>query len=700
MSSSSTQVILENRKLRMEGPLGPRKMFIKSARVVEGLSKITETTVDFMSPDRALDLGQVVGRKITVKMQKGEEGANAWRDFVGTCVAAQYVGLHEGFGFYSLEVRPWLWFLTRTSNNRIFQNLNAVDIIKKVFGDRGFSDFTVNVSRTPQERIYCVQYGESDYDFICRLMEEEGIYFYSTVKNGNDHLMLVDGIGAHQPVEDFANIEFNLREQQFRRKTDHIFEWRGTESVTSGKVTLRDYNFEKPRADMTTVKATPKGSHSHKNFELYAYSGRYRETALGEVYARIMMEAEAVKFQERQAIGNVRTLATGATFKLLNHQREAENQDYLITSAIHMMQIEVQQEDETQQVAEIPGTVEFEEENKDAYRCTFKVIPKNVPFRAPHSTPWPRMPGILLAKVVGPGGEEIYTDKYGRIKVQFPWDREGQNNENSSCWVRVVTPWSGKDWGMVHVPRIGQEVVIMFEDGDIDRPICTGMLYNADTMPPYALAANMTQMGIKTRSTKGGGADNYNELVFEDKKDAEFIRMHSEKDYFLTVENNAVVSIGQTKKDPGDLTTDIHNSRTETIHEGDLTLTVKSGNETRDIKTDRTEKIGQNATQEVGGDKTMKVTGNYSGSVTGNSEDKVTGNSTESVTGNFTSDVTGSITITSKQKIELKVGGNTLTIDNTGITLNGIMIKTQASAMAEHKGGGMMNIQAGIIMIN
>lgn len=701
MSTSSNQIILENRKLRMHGPLGPREMFIKSARVVEGLSQISEMQVDFMSPDRMLDLGRVVGQKITVEIQKGEEGGDDWRKFVGTCVAAQVVGLHEGFGLYNLEVRPWIWFLTRTTNNRIFQQQTAVEIIRRIFSDRGFSDHNFNVSRNLEKRDYCVQYGESDYDFIARLMEEEGLYFFSSVNaTGADVLNIVDGIGAHRPVEDFATINFALREQQFRRANDHIFEWRCTESVTSGKVTLRDYDFERPRADMTTVNARPRGSHNHKNYEIYRYSGHYRQTELGEVYARIRMEAEAAKFQQRQAIGNVRTLATGATFRLRNHQRDAENQHYLITSAIHMMQIEVQEPDESQQVKEIKGTIEFDEENKDAYRCTFTVIPKNTPFRAPLTTPWPRIPGILLAKVTGPSGEEIHTDRHGRIKVQFPWDREGRNNENSSCWVRVVTPWSGNDWGMVHVPRIGQEVVIQFEDGDIDRPICTGMLYNAVTMPPYALPGNMTQMGIKTRSTKGGGADNYNELVFEDKKGSEFIRMHAEKDYFLTVENDWKVSVGETKNNPGSVTTTIHKDRTETIKTGDLTLKVETGNENRDIKTDRTEKIGQHATQEVGGNKTMKVTGNYEGETGGNSSVAVSGNSSEEVTGNFTSDVTGSITITSMQKIELKVGSNSLTIDHTGITLNGIMIKTQASAMAEHKGGGLMNIQAGIIMIN
>lgn len=693
-------LVLENRKIKMEGPLGAAKMFVKTAKVTEGLSTLSEMMVDFMSPDHKVDLAAIVGRQVTVKVQKGEETGDDWRDFTGTCVEAQFVGVHEGFGFYSLEVRPWLWFLTQTSGCRIFQKMSAVDIIKKIFGDRGFSDYMISVSRTPDKRDYCVQYNETDYAFICRLMEEEGIYFFSTVANGRDQLVLADNIGAHQPVKDYPTIDFAMREEAYRRTEDHIYEWRGTDEVTSGKVTLRDYNFEKPKADMTTVKAIPKGSHSFKNYELYGYSGHYRETALGEIYARVRMEAEACQNQQRRGVSNVRTIGTGTTFKLKGHKRDAENAEYLITKAVHVMQIEVQAEDESQQVKGLPGTIEVDEENKDSYRCTFEVIPKNTPFRAPPVTAWPAIPGLLLAKVVGPSGEEIYTDKYGRIKVQFPWDREGTNDENSSCWVRVVTPWSGKDWGMIHVPRIGQEVVIQFEDGDIDRPICTGMMYNADTMPPYALPANMTQMGIKTRSSKGGGADNYNELVFEDKKDAEFIRMHSEKDYFLTVENDAIVSIGETKKDPGSLTTTIYKDRTETIKTGDLTLTVETGNEKRDIKTDRSEKIGANASQEVGGNKKMDVKGNYDGTTGGNSTSSVTGNSKSEVTGTTTIKSVGAMTIESMASIELKVMGSSIKIDPSGITIKGPMITTEAQGIAQHKASGMMIIQGSLTMIN
>lgn len=714
MPGASTQAILTNRKLKMVGPLPETKAFIKAARVIEGLSQITETTIDFLAHDRNAKMADMVGQPHTVKILKNNDLDNPqWREFRGTCVEATYLGLHEGYSFFTLEVRPWIWFLTKTFNNRIFQNLNAIDIIKKIFADRGFADYNFATTRTPEVRVYTVQYNETDYAFICRLMEEEGMYFFSTVRNAKDHLVITDGPSGHSPVEGEAEIPFASRESNYRRADSHIFEWRAGESVRGGKVTLRDYDFEAPSAQRAAIKAIAVGSHNHKNYENYRYPGHFRQTARGDVHAKVRMEAESWPHELGSAVGDVATLATGATFRLKEHTRSAENKEYLITSAIHLMQVEVDQSDETQKIqalpgaptgaaqpAELPSSIKFEEENKDTYRCTFKTIPKNKQFRAPLTTPWPAIPGILIAKVVGPAGEEIYTDNYGRIKVQFPWDREGQNNENSGCWIRYVTQWSGKDWGLIAIPRIGQEVVIQFEDGDIDRPICTGMLYNADTMPPYALAANMTQTGIKTRSSKGGGAENYNELVFEDKKDAEFIRMHSEKDYFLTVENNATVSIGETKKDPGDLTTTIYHTRTETIKTGDLILTVETGNEARDIKTNRSEKIGGDASQEIKGNKSRKVTGNFDQETTGSSSNKVTGSLTEEVTGTISVTGTGGITIESPASIELKVGGNSIKLDPSGITIKGILITTDASGLATHKAGGIMTIQGAMVMIN
>ncbi len=701
----SLKAILENRLLRLTGPLPANQMFLRSARVKEGLSELSEITFEFISPDRALDLSKIVGQEMKVEINTAEDD---WRPFAGTCIEAQYLGLYEGYGLYTAELRPWLWFLTRARDNRIFQEKKVDDIIKDVFQEHGFSDYEFKLSRTYEQRLYTVQYRETDFDFLSRLMEEEGIYYFSVVKSGKETLILADGGGAHSPVPEVSTIAFNEREQEYRRRDDHIFEWQSQEQVTPGKVTMTDYCFEKPKADLKVASSTPKGAHGHKNYEVYEIPGHYRETSLGEHYARVLMEQKAAEHQTRSAVGNVRTLGVGLTFTLDGHPRNAECQEYLIKRATHLMQIETDFESDDTAGAILPGRLDLGENNKDTYRCIFDVQPKATVFRAPRKTPWPAMPGLLLAKVTGPSGEEIYTDKYGRIKVQFHWDLDGKNDEHTTCWVRTVMPWTGKGWGFIAIPRIGQEVVIQFENGDPDRPICTGMLYNADTMPPYGLPDNKTQSGVKSRSSKSGGEANYNELVFEDLKGEEFIRFHAEKDYFQTVENDAVVNIGLDKKDPGDLTTTIHRHRTETIKTGDLTLTVETGNEIRDIATDQTIDIGANRAVTIQSNDDLDIKGNLTEKITGNMDTSVTGNQTDEVTGNIKIDAKGTIdvkalgkiTVSSVQEIELKVGGSSIKVDNTGITIKGPMVKVDGQMMTEVKGGVVTIVKGGFVLIN
>ncbi|MBC7153102.1 MAG: type VI secretion system tip protein VgrG [Rhodobacteraceae bacterium] len=693
---SAEKAVLENRQVRIKGPLPRERMFIKAARIEEGFSELTRTTVEFMSPDRALDLDKVVGQPITIEIQAADE---SWRQFGGTCIEAEALGLYQGLGLYTLQLRPWLWFLTRTSDNRIFQDMTVPDIAKKIFGEMGFADFDMK-ARGTGARVYCVQHRETDFDFLSRLFEEEGIYYWSEMRQGKETLVIADDAGAHAAVPGHASIDFYLREAEYRRREDHVFEWQGSRRVTSGKVTLTDYDFENPRADLKAIKAIPKGSHSHKDAELYDYPGPHRKTALGDKYARIRMEAEAARHDTRAGVGNVRTMGVGQTFTLRDMVDKSRSGDYLITRATHLIQIETDYEDHETRTQILPGRLLFDADNTDTYRCTFNVIPRATPYRTPRKTPWPRIPGLLLATVTGPAGEEIYTDKYGRIKVQFPWDREGKRDENTTCWVRTVMPWTGKGWGFVAIPRIGQEVVIQFEDGDPDRPICTGMLYNADTMPPYALPANMTQSGIQTRSTKGGGAANYNELVFEDKKDAEFIRFHSEKDYFQTVENNAVINIGLDKKDPGDLTQTIHHHKTETIKTGDKTLTVETGSEFRTIATDKTEDIGVNDSLTVGADRTMDIGANLTETVASDMALSVSGKRDVTVSGNITEKSDAKIAISAAIEIKLSVGGSSITIDNAGVTIKAPTVTVSGQAVTKVEGAASLILKGGVTLIN
>jgi type VI secretion system secreted protein VgrG len=676
------KTILENRMVWIKGPLPENEMFLKCAQVEEGLSQITEITAEFLSPDKALDLNKVVGKPISVGLEAEEE---AQRSFHGVCVEASYIGLYEGYGQYTLQVRPWLWFLTRKRNNRIFQEMNADQIISKIFEDTGFSsEVTKKMSRSFTVREYTVQYAETDYDFIMRLMEEEGIYYFFDHEGSSEKLVLADHSGAHIPVPGASSIDFNYREPEYRRKKDHIFEWHGGDNVVPGKVSLDDYDFKVPSAVLATMSAIPKGSHSHKDYEHYDYPGRYREASLGEHFAKVRMEAHAAQFKLWHGVGNVRTMAVGQTFSLKKHPRASENGDYLITKARHQMQIESDYEEEESLKPLLKDRIEFDEDNKDTYRCSFEVMPKAEQYRAPIVTHWPVIPGIQTADVVGPDGEEIYTDEFGRIKVQFRWDREGQSDENSSCWIRVVFPWVGKNWGMVAIPRIGQEVVIQFEEGNPDRPICTGMLYNADTMPPYTLPDNMTMMGMKSNKSKDGGG--FNEFVMEDKAEEEYVRLQSERDYVEIIKNNAEITIGMEHMDPGDLTQTIYHDKTETIKTGDHTFCVEEGSQTIGIKVDKAETIEGKSDLTICGDLTELV---EQGDISRQAQ-------------------TGKITVEAMQSIELKCGGSSLKIDPMKIELKAMTIKIKADIMAEMKGGAtakvqggaMVTIKGGMVMIN
>lgn len=699
-----SEIALKNRMLRMKGSFSNEKVFLKNARVEEGLSKLTETRIEFLSSDTSLDLQDFIGTVITLEL---DEDSSTKQYFTGTCISVEYIGLYQGLQQFVAELRPWFWFLTKSRNNRIFQEKSVPDIITQVLGDYGFSaDMEKKLSGTYKSRLYCVQYRESDFDFLSRLMQEEGIYYYFKSEDGKLKMVFADSVSAHSPIPKHAEIEFHFREEAYRRRDDHIFDWADGAGVTGGKVTIDDYDFTSPKKDLKAVKAIAKGKHSHKNYEFYDYPGHMRTEGTGDAFARVKMEAEAVKHKLSRGVGNVRGLKVGSTFKLKGHPRVATGKnDFLIVDAVHLLQIETDYEDkETLNNPFNKGnSADFGESNKDTYRCEFSVIPKTEPYRAPQTTPWPTIAGLHTAVVTGPSGEEIYTDEYGRIKVQFHWDRDGKNDENTTCWVRVVIPWTGKNWGMFHIPRINQEVAIAFEEGDPDRPVCTGMIYNGENKPPYALPANMTQTGIVTRSSKKGSGSTFNELVFEDKKEAEFVRFQSERDYMQTIKNNATITIGLEHTDKGDLTQTIHRHKTETLNTGDHTFTVKAGNEVVKIKKDQTKTVEGKVTQTITDNYTQTIKmGNYTRTVK-------MGNYKQTVKmGNHATKVNlGSITEEAMQKIEMKVGASSIKIDQMGVTIKGMMIKIEGTAMIEAKapmtqvkGDAILILKGGMTMIN
>lgn len=675
-------IILKGRPARLVLP-NAIKGFLIRAQVDEGLSLLTEATIEFVSTDLDLDLQKVVGERLRLEIDAPKKKI---RYFQGRCVAAEFLGSVSNQGYFRATVRPWLWFLTRTSNCLIFQDKSVIEIIKEVFGQHGFSDFRDRTKHSYAKRNYCVQYRESDFDFLSRLMEEEGIYYYLTHDKTKETLVLSDEASSHSPVEDHVEIDFYEHVSNYRRAEDHIFEWRGVEAIQTGKVTLQDYDFERPRNDLKSVKVLPRGSNAYNKLEVFDYPGRHDSLKTGEHRARVKVEGFAAQSHRAHAAGNVRQMAAGAKFKLKKHPRKGENSEYLVVSARHQIQIDTDAADRNLVDAVLGPTLDFDHANSpDIFRCIFEVQPIREAFRAPQLTARAESPGVQTAVVVGKKGEEIWTDKYGRVKVQFRWDRDGKKDENASCWVRVAVPWSGKSWGMVAVPRIGQEVVVQFEDGDPDRPIITGMVYNGDTKFPNPLPANQTQIGIKTNTSKGGNG--YSELIFEDKKNAEFVRLQSERDFKQIIKNNAEIEVGLGHKKEGFFKQTIHGDKTETIREGDHTFTIAKGKEAISVAKDRLTKIG--------GKDTTSVANDHALTVSGGSE----------------IDIGKALEISAKSKIVLKCGASKIEMTPAKITISSTMVDVTAEATAKLtangqlkmegkgqaalKGGGMLKLEGG-----
>ena len=706
-SDSNSSGTPKERVIRAKGGAKAETQTLRAAVVREGLSELTEATIEILTDDLKTKPEDFLGHPMDIEMTTAKGGIRAIR---GVCTAVEALGIHDKLSYFRIETRPRLWMLTLTQNNRIFQEKSAIEVISEVLNDHGLSDFDDATKESYPARTYCVQYRESDFDFISRLMEEEGVFYYFDHSGAKEKLVLVDSTASLKPMAETATLEFVEQEYMHAERAPHIYEWIQRERVNTGKISLVDYDFTKPSADLKVTTTIERGKHGHKSYEVYDTLGHYIEAGRGETLSRIRAEGAAHETNRAFAMGTSVNLASGTTLKLAKHDTVKDTIEFTVLSATHY--IELRKPPRSLEIDEwfLESGLDFPGGPEMDYRCAIEVAPKSEPFRPPRVTPWPAISGLQTAIVTGPSGEEIHTDEHGRIKIQFHWDRQGKKDDKTTCWVRTVVPWSGKGWGIAAIPRIGQEVVIQFEEGDPDRPICTGMLYHGANKPPYGLPANKTQTGIKTNSSKGGGG--FNELMFEDKKDSELVRFQSEKDYEQIIKNNADITIGLEKKDKGDLTQTIHGSKTETIKTGNHSFTVAAGNETVKIKKDRTKTIEGKSTETITGTTSLTVkTGDLSETIDkGNVKRtvKMGNHALETSLGNISVDAkAGKIAITAAVEILLKVGMSSIKIDNSGVTVSGLLIKVDGKAMAETKaplvqvqGQAMTIVKGGLILLN
>lgn len=562
-----TNIDPSNFPMRLEGDCIDKNLLPISAKVIERISDTPSIEVDFYCANIDLPLEDIVGNSMHLLAESGDKRAQRW--FRGTCISCEFVSLLDEGGLFRADVRPWLWMLTRRTDLRIFQDLTVVDIIKAVLGKYGFSgNIKLMLSHSYEAREYCVQYRETDFDFISRLMQEEGIYYYFDHTPSTEQMVLVDDMTKHLSISEPSIIKFRPYTLRSTRAIHEpfIYSWRAQQQIRSGKVVLEDYNFATSAATITSGSRTVrKKSYLDVNNEQYDYPGHFGTADLGEHRARIQIEAETVPEHTVTGVSDAINMSAGYLFEIAELPRTKDKlKSILLLECIHnLVQLEFFRDLDGKQkedlIAQLGASINFEE----PHRVNFVGMDANdAQYRAPFTTPWPKVAGVHTAVVVGPSGEEIYTDKYGRIRVQFHWDRTGVKDEYSSCWVRTMMPWTGKNWGMIAVPRIGQEVVINFEDGDPDRPVCIGMLYNDVMMPPYSLPSQKTQSGVKTNSSMGGNG--FNELMFEDKKGEELVRFQAENDFKQIIKNNADIIIGKEKNKPGNMTLFVQNNQTET----------------------------------------------------------------------------------------------------------------------------------------
>jgi len=507
-------------------------LLVDSVSGKEHIGRLFEFDLELLSENAELHFDKVVGQPVTIELNL-EDGSK--RNFNGLLTEFHYAGASERLYRYKAKMRPWFWFLTRTADCRIFQEKSVPDIIKEVFRDNGMADFDDQLKGKYRKWEYCVQYRESDFNFISRLMEQEGIYYYFEHGPTKHTLVMVDEMATHSNFLDYATIPFNDFHGSHAVTEDYLDYWSTSQSIMPSLYSMRDFDFKKPKADLLSKIDPQDVKHvlpATLKPEVFDYPGEYTEPGDGMALVEIRLQELKCQQERVSAGGNHRGLAPGYTFTLSGHGRKDQEKEHLVLSIHHQINN-----------AEFFGGSTTPVE---LYRCQVQLMKTDRHFRSARETPKPIVQGPQTAMVVGKSDDEIHTDEFGRVKVQFHWDRYGQNDENSSCWIRVSQLWAGKNWGAMHIPRIGQEVIVSFMEGDPDRPIITGRVYNAVNMPPYDLEGNKTQSGIKSRSTKGGGVENYNELRFEDKKGSEEVYLHAEKNLTIKVEDAEAETVGSS----------------------------------------------------------------------------------------------------------------------------------------------------------
>ncbi len=640
-------------------PVGDEDFVLLGFQGREAISELFAFELELVSENLSIDPSSLVGQSVTWTVSPEQAPVSYFNGFISRLHAAELS--FRDRRIYRAHVVPWLWFLTRTTDCRIFQNQSVPDIVQQIFNDHGFADFDFGgVTGDHPVHEYRVQYRETAFNFVARLLEEEGIFYYFKHQDGRHVLTLADNPSS------FRDSEKELVTYSSTPSLGCISEWERSYEFRPGKWTLKDYNFETPDTELEGSAPSVLPVKQMTKYEVYDYPGGFLKTDRGKKLAELRIEQEETGWDVVRGRGAATTFHCGKTFSLdLAPEYAGKTEVFAVLGVEHR----------AHDLSNLGVTT-----SAPMYSNQFWAAASKAKFRPARFTPRPTIQGPQTALVVGPSGEEIYADKYGRVKVQFYWDRLGKKDANSSAYLRVVQGWAGNQWGAQILPRIGMEVLIVFLEGDPDRPIVAGCLYNASNMPTFPLPGQKTKSGWRTRSSLNGSSSNFSEFSIDDKKGNELVFLHAEKDHTIEVEHDQKLTVD--------------NCRIKTV-KADETVTI-GGNQKIEIQ-----KGNRDTTIDMGNDTLLLKQGNLSTTLSmGNM-------SVELKLGNLSTKAgLGKIDETAMQGITMTVGSSSIKIDQMGVTIKGMMItiegqiQTQVKGlMTQVNGSAMLQAQGGIIMI-
>jgi type VI secretion system secreted protein VgrG len=660
-----------SRFLRVRTAPWDEKFLLRSFSGKEAISQLFAFDLELLSEDRHVRFDDLIGQKLAFSIQLAD--GETERYFHGYVSSFAQLPDEGRLARYLAKIVPWPWFLTKSADCRIHQNKSVPEIVTDTFQRMGFSDYKLNLRGEYGKWEYCVQYRETAFQFISRLLEQEGIHYFFQHEKDRHIMVLADSKDSNRPCPVTSRVDYQDASHTSRRMDeDEVTDWQVHEEIRSGKYAMTDYNFETPSRDLSANINSVIQQGGNQQLEQFDYPGEYETHDDAQAWIRLRIEEEETSHRIINGESFCRTFVSGYRFDLKRHPRADQNDAYLLTSVSHMASAPT--------AHSASGT-----EEPAHYSNTFTAIPYSVPFRPPRVTRRPWVQGCQTAVVVGPPGEEIYVDKHGRIKVQFHWDRVGRRDEGSSCWIRVSQPWAGKGFGGVWIPRIGQEVIISFLEGDPDRPIITGRVYNAEQMPPWDLPANKTQSGFRS-STVGGGADNHNAIRFEDKQGQEELYIHAEKDWNNRINHDNAIHVGNN----------------ESLNVGGSRMIAVGGSQVTTVKGSQTIKVGGARSEVIGGAQMRMVKGSQSETI-GAAKIVTVGGAEAHKAGSIQMQSGGAIIQTSGAAYVVKSGGTLTITSGAAISITAPLINISASTILMAGNvlvGGVLIAKQGVIAPN